>query len=137
MSRDYGAAGTYLYYVMIPAQLLKILPPVDKATSELFPLGSDDIALHLEISDQIRSKPIQPKDAMRAALKRQLNHKNPNVQFLASSVSTLCSPHTRVKNDGDHFLVEIASREFMDNLVSILKSFVLNRDVKNKIPRLV
>ena len=25
----------------------------------------------------------------------------------------------------------------MDNLVSILKSFVLNRDVKKKIPRLV
>ena len=53
------------------------------------------------------------------------------------TVSTLCWLLTRVKNGGDHFLVEIASREFMDNLVSILKSFVLNRDVKNKIPRLV
>ena len=93
-------------------------------------MGSDDIALHLEISDQIRSKPIQPKDGMRAVLKRQLNHKNPNVQFLASSVSTLCSPHTRVKNDGDHFLVEIASREFMDYLVTALKNPVLNPDVK-------
>ena len=71
------------------------------------------------------------------ALKRRLNHKKPNVQLLALSVSALCWPHTRVKNDGDHFLVEIASQEFMDNLVSIPKSFVLNRDVKNKIPRLV
>ena len=112
------------------------LTPVDKATSELLPSGSEDIALNLEISDQIRSKSVQPKDAMRA-LKRRLNHKNPNVQLLALSVSTLYWPHTRVKNGGDHFLVEIASREFMDNLVSILKSFVLNRDVKNKIPRLV
>ena len=34
-------------------------------------------------------------------------------------------------------LVEMASREFMDNLVSILKSPVLNIDVKNKIFRLV
>ena len=71
------------------------------------------------------------------ALKRRLNHKKPNVQLLALSVSTLCWPHTRVKNDGDHFLVEIASREFMDNLVSILKSPVLNIDVKNKMFRLV
>ena len=119
MSQDDEAVGTYLYYAVIPAQLLTILPPVDKATF-----------------DQVRSKSVQPKDAMRA-LKRRLNHKNSNVQLLALSVSTLCWPHTRVKNDGDHFLVEIASREFMDNLVSILKSFVLNRDVKNKIPRLV
>ena len=122
-------AGTYLYYVH-DIITTDNYTPVDKATSELFPLGSDDIALHLEISDQIRSKPIRPKDAMRAALKRQLNHKNPNVQFLASSVSTLCSPHTRVKNDGDHFLVEIASREFMDYLVSVLKNPVLNSGVK-------
>ena len=71
------------------------------------------------------------------ALKRRLNHRKPNVQLLALSVSTLCWPHTRVKNDGDHFLVEIASQEFMNNLVSILKSPVLNIDVKNKILRLV
>ena len=85
--------------------------PVDKATSELFPLGSDDIALHLVISDQIRSKPIQQKDAMRAALKGQLNHKNPNKHLLDLSVSTFCGL-IRAKNDGDHFLVENESREF-------------------------
>ena len=56
--------------------------------------------------------------------------------FRLWSVSTLCWLLTRVKNGGDHFLVEIASREFMDNLVSILKSPVLNIDVKNKILRL-
>ena len=54
MSQDDGAAGTYLYYVVIPAELLKILPPVDKATFELLPSGSEDIVLNLWISDQVR-----------------------------------------------------------------------------------
>jgi hepatocyte growth factor-regulated tyrosine kinase substrate len=42
-----------------------------------------------------------------------------------------------VKNSGDHFLVEIASKEFMDNLVSILKYPSLNHQVKSKILRLI
>lgn len=58
---------------------------LDKATSELLPAGQEDIALNLEICDQIRSKSVPAKDAMRA-LKRRLNHKNPNVQLLALGV---------------------------------------------------
>ncbi|KAG0703499.1 hypothetical protein DFH29DRAFT_803396 [Suillus ampliporus] len=100
---------------------------VDKATSELIPNGSEDVALNLEICDQIRSKSAPAKDAMRA-LKRRLNHKNPNVQLLALGLTDIC-----VKNGGDHFLTEMASREFMDNLVSILKMPSLNLSVKNDI----
>lgn len=42
-----------------------------------------------------------------------------------------------VKNGGDHFLAEIGSREFIDNLVSILRMEYLNLEVKNTILRLL
>lgn len=84
------------------------------------------------------------------ALKRRVGHKNPNVQLLALSVRAYSAvayaclliassqlTDVCIKNGGDAFLAEIASREFMDNLVSILKMPILNHDVKNKILRLV
>ncbi|KAG0375648.1 Vacuolar protein-sorting-associated protein 27 [Mortierella sp. AD032] len=105
---------------------------VDKATSENLPAGSEDLALNLEICDQIRSKQVSPKDAAKA-LKRRIGHKNPNVQMLSLGLTDVC-----VKNGGHHFLVEVAAREFIDNLTSLLKAPAgCNLEVKNRILGLI
>ncbi|KAF9112103.1 Vacuolar protein-sorting-associated protein 27 [Mortierella sp. AM989] len=105
---------------------------VDRATSENLPAGAEDLALNLEICDQIRSKQVSSKDAAKA-LKRRISHKNPNVQLLALGLTDAC-----VKNGGQHFLVEIASRDFIDNMMSILRAPAgCNQEVKSKILMLI
>lgn len=124
----------------------KLTNLVEKACSPLnlpYP-QSEDMATNLEITDMIRSKAVQPKLAMQS-LKRRVGSKNGRVQMYALGVSLLPSVmsgllHDRprfqrfelimqlvdtcIKNGGDHFLAEIASKEFVDEMSGIIKATV-------------
>ncbi len=98
---------------------------------------SEDIAVNLEITDMIRSKAVQPKPAMQS-LKRRVGSRNGRVQMYALSVGLrsaaeigLANPvqlvDTCIKNGGDHFLAEVASKIFVDELSGVIRSPVCRR----------
>ncbi|KAK6456165.1 vacuolar protein sorting-associated protein hydrophilic protein [Scheffersomyces xylosifermentans] len=98
---------------------------IQEATSEAIPNGELDLALALDVTDLIRSKQLPAKQCMRSLKKRLgMTYSNPNLLSSTLKLVDLC-----VKNCGEHFLVEIASKEFMDYLVDFI--FKVHYDIKH------
>ena len=93
----------YFFHIKITKYYYCII--LEKATSELLPANQEDVALQFMISDQIRSKKVNAKDAMRCLHKR-LQHKNPNVQMATLSVRyffyVYTHVHQRKKKENSH-----------------------------------
>lgn len=100
---------------------------ITEATSESIPNGEIDIAIALEITDVIRSRKIPAKQCMRALKKRLIStHSNSNLIVSTLKLVDLC-----IKNGGYQFLVEIASKEFIDYLIDyVFKVHYNTKDFK-------
>lgn len=97
---------------------------VDDATSELLPGAQEDLVKNLEICDAIKGRTVPAATAVRA-FKRRLMHYNPNVQLLSLRLAD-CA----VKNSSRQFLRELAGRDFVDCITSMLLSPETNARVK-------
>ncbi|RKP39376.1 hypothetical protein BJ085DRAFT_9741, partial [Dimargaris cristalligena] len=93
----------------------------------------EDYGIILEICDQVRSKQMPARDVARS-IRRRIAHKNPNVQILALKLTDML-----VKNGGAPFLAEVAGREFMDDLVSLIHApqTVLHFEVQRLLLQLI
>ncbi|RCK60987.1 Vacuolar protein sorting-associated protein 27 [Candida viswanathii] len=89
---------------------------ISEATSEEIPNGEIELAVAFEITDIIRGRKVNPKQAMRS-LKKRLTfvYINPNLIISTLKLIDLC-----IKNCGAPFLVEISSKEFVDYLIDFI-----------------
>ncbi|QPG75253.1 hypothetical protein FOA43_002603 [Brettanomyces nanus] len=65
-------------------------------------------------------------------MRRFIGTKNPNLQRSALKLIDFC-----IKNGGEHFLIDIASKEFMDPFVGILHDKELNTGIKTYLLELI
>ncbi|CAH2355961.1 vacuolar protein sorting-associated protein 27 [[Candida] railenensis] len=99
---------------------------IQEATSSSIPNGEIEISVALEITDIIRSKQIPAKQCMRTLKKRLTSVQgNPNLTKSVLQLIDLC-----VKNGGFHFLVEIATPEFVDYLCDNV--FKIHYNIKDR-----
>eukprot|EP00267_Zea_mays_P022909 XP_008648085.2 uncharacterized protein LOC100382593 isoform X1 [Zea mays] len=86
---------------------------VDKATNEL--LLGPDWTLNIDICDAVNSDHGQGKEVIKA-LKKRIQHKNANVQFLALTLL-----ETLIKNCGDHVHYQVVERNILEEMMKIVK----------------
>ncbi|EES19323.1 TOM1-like protein 2 isoform X2 [Sorghum bicolor] len=86
---------------------------VDKATNEL--LLGPDWTLNIDICDAVNSDHGQGKEVIKA-LKKRIQHKNANVQFLALTLL-----ETLIKNCGDHVHFQVVERNILEEMIKIVK----------------
>ncbi|CAN6347266.1 unnamed protein product [Urochloa humidicola] len=86
---------------------------VDKATNEL--LLGPDWTLNIDICDAVNSDHGQAKEVIKA-LKKRIQHKNANVQFLALTLL-----ETLIKNCGDRMHVQVIERNILEEMMKIVK----------------
>ncbi|KAJ1679760.1 Vacuolar protein-sorting-associated protein 27, partial [Spiromyces aspiralis] len=105
-----------------PSELINPFP-VDKLTDENIPGHQLNLGDALDFADKVRSKEYVPREVARL-LKGRLAHQNPNVQLMALQLTDVI-----IKNGGDRFLVEISSRDFVQNLVGIIRHSVYSYEL--------
>ncbi|XP_074570932.1 TOM1-like protein 6 [Curcuma longa] len=86
---------------------------VEKATSDL--LMGPDWTLNMDICDSVNSDHWQAKDVVKA-LKKRLQHKNPQIQFLSLTLL-----ETMIKNCGDYVHFQVVEREIPQEMVKIVR----------------
>ncbi|KAF7143264.1 hypothetical protein RHSIM_Rhsim05G0228000 [Rhododendron simsii] len=98
---------------------------VEKATSYL--LIDPDWTLNMEICDSINSSDRVAKDVVKA-VKKRLQHKNPNVHLLALTLL-----ETMVKNCGHDVHLQIADKDILKEMIKIVKKKKTDMHVRDKI----
>lgn len=86
---------------------------MEKATNEL--LLGPDWTLNIDICDAVNSDHGQAKEVIKA-VKKRMQHKNSNVQFLALTLL-----ETLVKNCGDHVHFQVIERNILEEMMKIVK----------------
>nr|CAD1833069.1 unnamed protein product [Ananas comosus var. bracteatus] len=101
---------------------------VEKATSDL--LIGPDWTLNMEICDLVNSGQWLAKDVIKA-VKKRLQHKNPNVQFLALTLL-----ETMVKNCSDYVHFQVVERGILEEMIKIVRKKT-DTQVRNKVLELL
>nr|CAD1841873.1 unnamed protein product [Ananas comosus var. bracteatus] len=102
---------------------------VEKATSDL--LIGPDWTLNMEICDLVNSGQWLAKDVIKA-VKKRLQHKNPNVQFLALTLL-----ETMVKNCSDYVHFQVVERGILEEMIKIVRKRLTDMQVRNKVLELL